>query len=176
MNLPKAEVPFRPNDPARAVVVYGAGSPFCPLLPDEHPAEGYRHIGLPALARLHARLALEGHLTTPQHRKVIFLHAPDQPAPGHSSRCGFGDCAEGGCSAGTSAVGYKCAGGGWPRGAGAGRGLVHHARPRRSAHPLKISTPHLHPNGVYMDLYLETPNGLYLTDLGETKGYLADYG
>ncbi len=42
---------------------------------------------------------------------------------------------------------------------------------------LKISTPYLYPNGDYIDLYLvETPNGLYLTDLGETMGYLADYG
>lgn len=42
---------------------------------------------------------------------------------------------------------------------------------------LKISTPYLYPNGDYIDLYLvETPNGLYLTDLGETMGYLTDYG
>lgn len=40
----------------------------------------------------------------------------------------------------------------------------------------KITTPYLYPNGDYVDLYLiETPTGLYLTDLGETMGYLADY-
>ncbi|MGQ9626585.1 MAG: DUF1828 domain-containing protein [Anaerolineae bacterium] len=42
---------------------------------------------------------------------------------------------------------------------------------------LRISTPYLYPNGDYIDLYLvETPTGLYLTDLGETMGYLADCG
>jgi hypothetical protein len=42
---------------------------------------------------------------------------------------------------------------------------------------LKIATPYLYPNGDYVDLYLvETPTGLYFTDLGETLGYLADHG
>jgi len=42
---------------------------------------------------------------------------------------------------------------------------------------LKITTPYLYPDGDYIDLYLtETPTGLYLTDLGETIGYLADHG
>lgn len=42
---------------------------------------------------------------------------------------------------------------------------------------LKITTPYLYPDGDYIDLYLtKTPTGLYLTDLGETLGYLADYG
>lgn len=42
---------------------------------------------------------------------------------------------------------------------------------------LKIATPYLYPDGDYVDLYLvETPTGLYLTDLGETMGYLADHG
>jgi hypothetical protein len=41
---------------------------------------------------------------------------------------------------------------------------------------LKITTPYLYPNGDYIDLYLsETTTGLYLTDLGETLGYLADH-
>jgi hypothetical protein len=41
----------------------------------------------------------------------------------------------------------------------------------------KITTPYLYPDGDYIDLYLvETPTGLYLTDLGETMGFLADYG
>lgn len=41
---------------------------------------------------------------------------------------------------------------------------------------LKIATPYLYPNGDYVDLYLvETPTGRYLTDLGETMGYLADH-
>ncbi len=40
---------------------------------------------------------------------------------------------------------------------------------------LKIATPYLYPNGDYVDLYLtETHTGVYLTDLGETMGYLAD--
>jgi len=42
---------------------------------------------------------------------------------------------------------------------------------------LKITTPYLYPDGDYIDLYLvELPTGLYLTDLGETMGYLADHG
>jgi len=42
---------------------------------------------------------------------------------------------------------------------------------------LKIATPYLYPDGDYIDLYLvETPAGLYFTDLGETIGYLADHG
>ncbi len=42
---------------------------------------------------------------------------------------------------------------------------------------LKITTPYLYPDGDYIDLYLvELPTGLYLTDLGETIGYLADHG
>lgn len=42
---------------------------------------------------------------------------------------------------------------------------------------LKVTTPYLYPDGDYIDLYLvELPTGLYLTDLGETMGYLADYG
>jgi hypothetical protein len=41
---------------------------------------------------------------------------------------------------------------------------------------LKITTPFLYPDGDYIDLYLiETPTGPYLTDLGETMGYLADH-
>ena len=72
-----AEVAFRLNDPARAVALYGEVIPLLPA--NERPAahlalaEGYRRMGLPALARLHARLALEGHLTTPQRWKAIFL-------------------------------------------------------------------------------------------------------
>lgn len=42
---------------------------------------------------------------------------------------------------------------------------------------LKITTPYLYPDGDYIDLYVvESPTGLYLTDLGETMGYLADHG
>ena len=41
----------------------------------------------------------------------------------------------------------------------------------------KITTPCLYPNGDYIDLHLvESPTSLYLTDLGETMGYLADHG
>ncbi len=41
---------------------------------------------------------------------------------------------------------------------------------------LRLHTPFLYPNGDYIDLYLEeTPAGLYLTDLGETLGYLSDH-
>lgn len=71
------EVAFRLNEPARAVAVYGEVIPLLP--PDERPAahltlaEGYRRMGLPALARLHARLALEGDLPPSQRWKAIFL-------------------------------------------------------------------------------------------------------
>lgn len=71
------EVAFRLNDPARAVAVYGEVLPLLP--PDERPgahltlAEGYRRMGLPALARLHARLALKGALPPSQRWKAIFL-------------------------------------------------------------------------------------------------------
>ncbi|MBM3298969.1 MAG: DUF1828 domain-containing protein [Deltaproteobacteria bacterium] len=42
---------------------------------------------------------------------------------------------------------------------------------------LKLTTPYLYPDGDYIDLYLvETDDELYLTDLGETLGYLSDYG
>jgi hypothetical protein len=42
---------------------------------------------------------------------------------------------------------------------------------------LQINTPYLYPDGDYIDLYVvETPLGLYFTDLGETMGYLADHG
>lgn len=41
---------------------------------------------------------------------------------------------------------------------------------------LRIATPYLYPDGDYIDLYLvETPIGLYLTDLAETMGHLADH-
>ncbi len=42
---------------------------------------------------------------------------------------------------------------------------------------LQINTPYLYPDGDYINLYVvETPLGLYFTDLGETMGYLADHG
>lgn len=45
-----------------------------------------------------------------------------------------------------------------------------------ASHRLRLNTPLLYPNGDYVDLYLEeTPAGLYLTDLGETLGYLSDH-
>ncbi len=44
-------------------------------------------------------------------------------------------------------------------------------------HRLRLNTPFLDPNGDYLDLYLvETSSGVYLTDLGETLGYLSDHG
>ena len=46
-----------------------------------------------------------------------------------------------------------------------------------ASYRLRLNTPFLYPNGDYIDLYLEeTPAGLYLTDLGETLGYLSDHG
>jgi len=46
-----------------------------------------------------------------------------------------------------------------------------------ASHRLRLNTPFLYPNGDYIDFYLEeTPAGLYLTDLGETLGYLSDHG
>lgn len=43
---------------------------------------------------------------------------------------------------------------------------------------LKLSTSYLYPDGDYIDLYLveQPPATLYVTDLGETMGYLADHG
>ncbi len=42
---------------------------------------------------------------------------------------------------------------------------------------LRINTPYLYPDGDYIDLYfVQTPTGQYLTDLGETTGYLGDHG
>ena len=72
-----AQVAFRLNEPRRAVALYREVIPLLPA--DERPAahlalaEGYRRMGLPALARLHARVALAGELAPAQRWRALFL-------------------------------------------------------------------------------------------------------
>ncbi|MDQ7030102.1 MAG: tetratricopeptide repeat protein [Ardenticatenia bacterium] len=72
-----AHVAFRLNEPRRAVALYREVIPLLPA--EERPAahlalaEGYRRMGLPALARLHARAALVGNLSLAQRWQAIFL-------------------------------------------------------------------------------------------------------